>query len=828
MLDDFAATRWRARWIWSRAAPITVVATEPHVDREAARAWVLLRRTFRLDAVPARVPARLTADSRYALWVNGALVARGPVRGHPQMLRSDVVDLGPWLVAGDNTLAVLARHFGQANAWWMPAAPSFGLGGGAFAFEARLGPDATLGSDAAWRCLEPAAWSPVRAGGIAGVPPEICDGRRLPAGWQRPGFDDRSWSAAVELGTQHVGWSGHHQPPSLPYGPLRARTIPQLGGRVVEGRVVAAGTAADRGGLDADPVRQAAADEHGVPRWETPAPTLPPLDGRVHVLVVDFGEQVAGHLRLSLDAPAGATIDARAAEAVDGEGRLVPLQQHSGFRYVCRGHDDVFETLDPIGLRFLSLAIRSSGAVTVRAVAVREHLFPGRTVTAAAGDAPAFACSDPLLDTIWRVGRRTVDLCSHDAYIDCPSREQRAWVGDSVVHQLVDLTTNGDWSLAAWNVELAAMPRADGMLPMAVAGDFAASDRTCIPDWALHWVHALWNLWRYTGATDVVRRLAPVAERVLRWFDPFVGRDGLAAEVVGWVIIDWSAVSTAGTSAALNALWARGLRDYAELAEGMGDERGAAWARARYEAVRAAFEVFWDEGRGVYVDHAVDGVVRRAVSQHSNAAAIAAGLVPDERAGRVLEAILDPARVVHASWLVPGRAATLDGAGDMYANPVYLVTGPGEPWWDVERGVVAAQPFFRYVLHDALAAAGQAARLPALCRDWRPLLERSPTTWSETWYGGSYCHGWCATPTRDLVQYTLGVTPAVAGFERVRIAPALGDLAWARGSVPTPAGLVRVAVDRTSLEVETPLPAEVWLAGAAEARMLAPGRHRLV
>jgi hypothetical protein len=112
------------------------------------------------------------------------------------------------------------------------------------------------------------------------------------------------------------------------------------------------------------------------------------------------------------------------------------------------------------------------------------------------------SCSDPLLDTIWRVGRRTVDLCSHDAYIDCPSREQRAWVGDSVVHQLVDLTTNADWALAAWNVELAAMPRADGMLPMAVAGDFASLDRTFIPDWALHWVHALWNLWRYTGATE--------------------------------------------------------------------------------------------------------------------------------------------------------------------------------------------------------------------------------------------------------------------------------------------------------------------------------------
>lgn len=845
--DDFPDGRWRARWIWSRPAPLRPGATaETEVDRDAARASVLLRRCFDLRSIPRRVPARATADSRYVLTVNGAVVARGPVRSHPQMLRYDAIDLAPQLKVGRNVIAVLARHYAIPTPWWMPAAPTFGLGAGAFAFEARLGESEWLVSDASWRCLEPSAWRVVPpVAGIGGFAPEVCDGRALPARWRSADFDDAGWAQATELTAHHVGFGGHHHPPSLPYGALLPRPIPQLGGVLRRGRVIAVGTALGDGTLDVDPVRQAAADQRAAARFEPRSDSaaasvgLPGGDA-AHVLVVDFGEQVAGHVAIELDAPAGTRVDAQGAEAIDAALRLVPLQQHSGFGYVCRGEDDRFETFDAAGLRYLALSVRAPGPVRLRAVELREHLFPRDLARPAPASSPSpaltrtsrddglpyFACSDPLLETIWGVGRRTVDLCSQDAYLDCPSREQRAWVGDSVVHQMVDLTTHTDWSLAAWNVELAAMPRADGMLPMAVAGDFAHFDRTFIPDWALHWLHALWNLWRYTGPTDAVARLLPVAERLLRWFEPFAGRDGLLADVVGWVIVDWAAVSTQGKSAALNALWARGLGEYAEIARGLRSEGSADWAESTFARIEYGFDLFWDEGRGLYVDHATDGVTRRPVSQHSNAAALAAGLVPVDRHARILDAILDRERVAPLSWLVPGRDATLEGAGDMYAGASYLIAGPPEPWWDIEHRIVGAQPFFRYVVHDAVAAAGRADLVPALCRDWQTLLERCPTSWSEVWYGGSYCHGWCSTPTRDLVQYTLGVTPAAPGFTRARIAPALGDLDWAEGNVPTPAGPIRLSVRGDRVDLVTPIPAEVVLPGGGRSSV-APGSHVL-
>ena len=118
------------------------------------------------------------------------------------------------------------------------------------------------------------------------------------------------------------------------------------------------------------------------------------------------------------------------------------------------------------------------------------------------------------------------------------------------------------------------------MLPMAVAGDAEEADFTMIPDWALHWIHSVHNLHRYVGDAEEIRRLLPVVENVLRWFDPFLDDEGCLTDVIGWVIIDWASVHTEGVCAALNGLYARALLEFAELAEWLGDDGRAHWARA--------------------------------------------------------------------------------------------------------------------------------------------------------------------------------------------------------------------------------------------------------
>ena len=97
-----------------------------------------------------------------------------------------------------------------------------------------------------------------------------------------------------------------------------------------------------------------------------------------------------------------------------------------------------------------------------------------------------------------------------------------------------------------------------------------------------------------------------------------------------------------------------------------------------------------------------------------------------------------------------------------------------EPDWDVENQIVMAEPFMSYVVHDAVALAGQgrppARSVPALVQ----FLAGGYDTIGECWGYGTHVHGWSCTPTKDMIFYTLGVTPAEPGYTVARIAPRLG------------------------------------------------------
>ena len=190
---------WDARWIWTGPAPLPVaqIGAAGIPPKETWNRFCYLRRTVQLDAVPASVPARVTADSRFVLFVNGVEVARGPARSIPERLAWTEVDLAPYLHAGRNAIAALVRYYGLPGPWWRPAAPSFLLGFGSFAFEA---PAIGVTSDATWKGrAAPYRQDVIRTAALPVPPIEILDGAEIPAGWNEASFDDSGWLPAIEL-----------------------------------------------------------------------------------------------------------------------------------------------------------------------------------------------------------------------------------------------------------------------------------------------------------------------------------------------------------------------------------------------------------------------------------------------------------------------------------------------------------------------------------------------------------------------------------------------------------------------------------------------------
>jgi len=196
---------WAAQWIWPRGP-------------RKPNAWMCFRRRFRLPARPTAAAARIAVDSKYWLWVNGELAVRegGLRRGPtPNGTYFDQIDLGRYLQAGENLIAVLLWYWGREGF----SHKDSGAGGLLFEMAAQTGAgEKLIVSDAAWRARPHPAFLP------AGAPnyrlPEWSirfDARRDEPGWEQPGFDDRAWAKAVEKAPAGGG----------PWGELEPRPVPQ-------------------------------------------------------------------------------------------------------------------------------------------------------------------------------------------------------------------------------------------------------------------------------------------------------------------------------------------------------------------------------------------------------------------------------------------------------------------------------------------------------------------------------------------------------------------------------------------------------------------------
>lgn len=741
-----------AVWIWPQSC-----------NWDLLNCYALFRKDFSLARLPKQAPLFITADQSYQLYINGEYVCRGPARGHQKSWPYDEVDVRPFLKPGRNVLAVRAYNPGYGNFQYVSQRFAGLL------VAARWGKTVLL-SDASWKCRRQPG---IRRGTVPTSLQlffqEHIDLRAEDPSWMLPDCDDRDWT----------GFVASHPRNGMPWSALESRGLPMLeeieigppaclgvaSGRCAEGYLTTLdvtrtrygeGLAHRRATLDVGTLRVPAGGKR-----------------RFRSYLLDFGKTVVGSVGFEIaGARGGDVIDTLHVETIN-EATLTPdfepdkhCRMAFGHRLICRAGKQTHVFYHTFGFRYMVLTVRDNPA----ALNVRPFL---RTTLYPLEQRGAFHSSDADLQRIWETCVWTQRVCSLDAYVDTPWREQVQWWGDARVQAKNTFFLSGDTRLFRRGIaQIAMQTTADGL----TYGHAPTIAHHCIlPDFTLIWMLTLWDDYWQTGSLDTFLAHQGTLQGALGYFrkntDPNTGLVGYDKRY--WLFLDWTDIFKNGYPAVYN-FWLLIVL-----------EKLAAMYRIARMPAQARPLTGWAQslrrslGRLVRKDGLVaDGLTfdRKLVdhaSIHSQTLAVLAGFQPEHHAVRFEKSLLPYIRGEATPDIIPSA---------------YWIT---------------------YVF-QVLAEAGFGAEVVDCVRArWLPMAEHG-TTWENfapRRGDESFSHAWSAHPLYHLMEILGGVRQTAPGWKEISFAPEfVGDSA--NVVVPTPLGAIRSdwTRDASGLRVSLKLP----------------------
>jgi len=192
-----------ARWIWLEGM-------------RQYNSFVCFRREVTVNSRTSDAKLRLTADSRYELFVNGKWIGHGPPRSFPAVWPVDEYDLQSILNPGLNILAILVTHYGTGNFQYIHA-PAGLIADLTWADSAGVH---SISTDSSWRaCIHGSFGWPVPRISLQQGWEEQYDARHSPSSsgpeWVEVAYDDSKWDPANIL-------------EKAPHTQLEMRDIPML------------------------------------------------------------------------------------------------------------------------------------------------------------------------------------------------------------------------------------------------------------------------------------------------------------------------------------------------------------------------------------------------------------------------------------------------------------------------------------------------------------------------------------------------------------------------------------------------------------------------
>jgi hypothetical protein len=719
---------------------------------------------FTLPNVPRHMPLYISANNRYCLYVNGTEAGRGPCRGDHWHQYGDTVDIAAFLCPGENVIAVKvvayqplevndAKAGNIGPTWCMSGAMGPMLI--AFCDGADIPTMADISTGRAeWFCINDTAnrWPHQSFVHFLGNC-EDADGAKIPHGWQTAPLTP-DWLPAVPKWISQTNPYGEtHKLPlyDRPIKPMMRKTLPPL---------------------------------------TFFPPDIPLASNGVYESLLDIGQMTTAYVYLHTTGGAGSKITLHYAEAFGKNG----IKGHRGDEtgeLMC--YTDIYrpgggtEEYSPLAFRtfkFIKITVKTaSEALTLQPLRVIETRYPLQ-------DNVTFETDESWVQPVWDISRRTLELCMHETYEDCPFYEQLQYTKDTRLQMLFTYVLGNDTDMQRKGIHdfhTSALP--EGILQCRFPNKY----HQVIPGFSLHWVFMLRDWYTETGDVKLLDFYRPTMEGVLGWFRRHKGSHGLAEYMPYWNFADWTAAwsDTAGVpraalhgpSAIANLTYACALEDAAYILEAMElNELALRYKNEKTAILEAVNRLCWSEKKQLYRE----GPDFEEYSQHAQVWAVLAGAASAERARGVMNKVLRDTSLIPCSFVM------------------------------------------QYYLFRALEKAGMYGETEGLWELWKGLPDLGLTTVPEV--PGprtrSDCHAWGALLLHELPRKFLGIAPAEPGYKTITIQPKALYMKKMKGEAPTPHGQVQVAWavsgSRFTIEGTTPVQANIILPNGTQ-HTAAPG-----
>lgn len=736
--------------------------------KDTAGLFVHFRRNFTVTQTPpASLPIHITADTRYKLYVNGALVSYGPVKGDSSIWFYDEIDLGPHLHQGLNFVFVVVLRFFHSSSYAVsfPRLPCGGLRV-VVPQQQQSQWDRLLGSGTLWETAVDHAIT-LRVDEPEDDFLHIYEHVASPDTWA-----DLTWVPAKLL--EYEVSTGN----STPWN-LSPRLIPPMKHTVAEFKAIHN----LQSGL---PQRQ----------WE---PVLLHPHSRIlhrrlclppestHVLDLEAPHHMTAFLRFCFERPfhSGASMTITYAESYEDEPALVPYLRRKGHRrditkklygpkdiyhfqgsrrrrtldYDQRGDKtEVYAPFHFRTFRYIRLTIDTGPSELVLCGIDIEQVNYSLDIQA------SLQVSEPSgrARQLWDTSLLTLSNCMHDCYEDCPFYEQLQYAMDTRSSALFTYYVSGDDRLARQAI---VQLHSSFNARTGLTASRAPSHKTqIIPHFSLFWICMLCDHWKFFGDKTFLAPFLPVADAVLNYFhfriDPALGLVKINEPGV-WNFVDWAdqwrpygippAAVEQGVSTYTNNLYAYTLKQAAAVMGALGRRSLAEEYVVRANQLVLAIRLRCFDG-DMFTDSIVSAEGNHpSYSQHNQVWAIISGAAGAGSAQNLLRRILDP-RERHR----------------------FTPTSISMSFYTLRALSMAGGNVYDELFHT-------------FWEPWIAQLELGLTTWEEDVVSHrSDCHAWGSAPIYEFMAEVAGLSPASPGWSSIRFQPRLDLYPDLVATVPLP------------------------------------------